>query len=357
MRYLGNKTKLLDRIYNTMEERGITGEVFFDVFSGTASVAKFFKQKGYTVYSSDLLYLSYCLQRAYITNNTEPEFKNLIPCLENSCPLSLLENPIDKVLSYLNNCCPDKEGFIYLNYSVGGTRHLKQPRMYLSDENAAKIDAIRQKIEEWYTAELVTEDEYFILLATLLENVSLFTNVAGVYAAFQKKWDPRAVKPFKLKPIELCIGKKTGQAFNENSIDLLSHVEADVFYLDPPYNERQYAPNYHLLETIVKYDNPEVRGVTGMRNYSEQKSGFCRKETALAELEEFIKKAKCNYLLLSYNNEGIMPQEEILAIMNKYGKTELVEFNYARYKSNSKGESENSKSVKEQLYIVHLMRL
>ena len=77
----------------------------------------------------------------------------------------------------------------------------------------------------------------------------------------------------------------------------------------------------------------------------------------MAELEEFIKKAKCNYLLLSYNNEGIMPQEEILAIMNKYGKTELVEFNYARYKSNSKGESENSKSVKEQLYIVHLMRL
>ena len=357
MRYLGNKTKLLERIYDAMEQRGIIGSTFFDVFSGTASVAKFFKQKGYQVYSSDLLYLSYCLQRAYITNNTEPEFKDLLPKLTDCCPVNLLESPMDKVLAYLNKCLPDREGFIYKNYSVGGTKELKQPRMYLSDENAAKIDAIRQVIEEWYRNKNITEDEYFVLLACLLENVSLFTNVAGVYAAFQKKWDPRAIKPFVLKPIELCIGKKAGKAFNANSLELLSDIQADVFYLDPPYNERQYAPNYHLLETIVKYDNPELRGVTGMRDYKSQKSGFCSKESALAELESFAKNAKCNYLLLSYNNEGIMPQEDILNILNKYGETELVEFNYARYKSNSKGDSADNKKVREQLYIVKLMRL
>lgn len=357
MRYLGNKTKLLERIYDAMSQRGITGSTFFDVFSGTASVAKFFKQKGYEVFSSDLLYLSYCMQRAYLTNNKEPEFKKLLPILTDCCPVNLLESPMDKVLAYLNKCLPDREGFIYKNYSVGGTKDLKQPRMYLSDENAAKIDAIRQTIEEWYKNDNLTEDEYYVLLACLLENVSLFTNVAGVYAAFQKKWDPRAVKPFVLKPIELCIGNKAGKAFNKNSSDLLSDIEADIFYLDPPYNERQYAPNYHLLETIVKYDNPEVRGVTGMRDYKDQKSGFCSKESALAELENFAKNAKCNYLLLSYNNEGIMPQEDIINILKKYGETELVEFSYARYKSNSKGESADNKKVKEQLYIVKLLRL
>lgn len=357
MRYIGNKTKLLERIYNAIEKRGISGNSFFDVFSGTASVAKFFKQKGYEVFSSDLLFMSYCLQRAYITNNTEPKFKKLLPTLDSCCPQSLLDTPMDKVLCFINNCVPDKQGFIYKNYSVGGTQHLKQPRMYLSDENAAKIDSIRQTIEQWHTKDLITEDEYYVLLACLLENVSLFTNVAGVYAAFQKKWDPRAIKPFVIKPIELCIGKKAGKAFNANSRDLLSVIEADIFYLDPPYNERQYAPNYHLLETIVKYDNPEVHGVTGMRDYSEQKSGFCRKGTALAELEEIVKNAKCNYLLLSYNNEGIMPQEDILNIMNKYGQTELVEFKYARYKSNSKGSAANTTAVKEQLYIVKLLRL
>ena len=340
-----------------MKEHGIAGGSFFDFFSGTASVAKFFKQNGYDVFSSDLLFMSYCLQRAYITNNMEPEFKALLPKLNNCCSQSLLESPLDKVLCFLNNCVEKKHGFIYKNYSVAGTKHLKQPRMYLSDENAAKIDAVRQTIEDWYTSNLVTEDEYYVLLACLLESVSLFTNVAGVYAAFQKKWDPRAIKPFVIKPIELCIGKKTGKAYNTNSSELLATVKADIFYLDPPYNERQYAPNYHLLETIAKYDNPELRGVTGMRDYSNQKSAFCRKETALAELEEILKNAKCNYLLLSYNNEGIMPQEDILNMMNKYGKTTLVEFNYARYKSNSNGEADNKKAVKEQLYIVDLLKL
>ena len=357
MRYIGNKTKLLDRIYNAMKEHGVNGESFFDFFSGTASVAKFFKQNGYEVYSSDLLFMSYCLQRAYITNNIEPEFIKLLPRLSDCCRINLLETPLDKVLHFLNECVPEKQGFIYKNYSVAGTKHLKQPRMYLSDNNAAKIDAIRQTIESWHVENLITEDEYYVLLACLLESVSLFTNVAGVYAAFQKKWDPRAIKPFVIKPIELCVGKKIGKAFNANSSDLLSKVKADIFYLDPPYNERQYAPNYHLLETIVKYDNPELRGVTGMRDYSNQKSAFCRKESALAELEEIIKKAKCNYLLLSYNNEGIMPQEDILNIMKKYGETQLVEFNYARYKSNSKVNTENKTSVKEQLYIVKLLRL
>jgi len=357
MRYIGNKTKLLDRIHNAMKEHGVSGNSFFDMFSGTASVAKYFKQNGYRVYSSDMLFLSYCLQRAYIENNTEPEFKSLLPKLTNSHTNGSQGAPIDKVLNFLNKCVEPQHGFIYNNYCVAGTKDLKQPRMYLSDENAAKLDAVRQTIEIWHSENLISENEYYILLACILENISLFTNVAGVYAAFQKKWDPRAIKPFIIKPIELCVNKKIGKAYYTNSKDLLSQVQADIFYMDPPYNERQYAPNYHLLETIAKYDNPKLHGITGMRDYSKQKSLFCRKNTALKELEEIVKKAKCNYLLLSYNNEGIMPQEDIFAILSKYGKTELVNFKYTRYKSNNKGNPEKTNIVKEQLYIVDLLRL
>jgi adenine-specific DNA-methyltransferase len=134
---------------------------------------------------------------------------------------------------------------------------------------------------------------------------------------------------------------------------LLDQIEADIFYLDPPYNQRQYAPNYHLLETIAKYDNPEIKGVTGLRaNYENQKSKFCNVTTALQELEKIAKLGKYKTLILSYNNEGIIPQNEILSMLSKYGKIELQEFDYLRFKSNNNGESKHKKHIKEQLYIL-----
>ena len=82
---------------------------------------------------------------------------------------------------------------------------------------------------------------------------------------------PRAVKKMILRPVEIVINNKENFTYNTNSTELLDKVEADIFYLDPPYNQRQYAPNYHLLETIAKYDNPTIKGVGGLRNYQNQK--------------------------------------------------------------------------------------
>lgn len=350
MRFIGNKENLLDRIYFVLSRRGITGKTFFDFFSGTTSVARFFKRKGYKVFSSDLLYLSYCLQRAYVTNNAEPKFAKLLPIIGNSNN-NLFESMLDSVLYFLNEMQPVK-GFIYENYSVGGTKDLPRPRMYLSDENAKKIDAIRQKIEEWHIGALLSEDEYFILLACLVESVGFFSNISGVYAAFQKQWDARALKPFIIKPIELVYNKENNRSFHANSMDLIKDIDTDILYLDPPYNERQYAPNYHLLETIAKYDSPQIHGITGMRDYSNQKSSFCNKGSALRELDIIAKTAKYKYLILSYNTEGIMPQKDIKATLGQYGDVEVVEFEYLRFKSNNNGESKTKKHVHEQLYIL-----
>jgi len=353
MRFIGNKENLIDRIYNALLQRNIHGKTFFDFFSGTASVASFFKKKGYKVFSSDLLYFSYCMQRAYITNNAEPKFKKLLPSIK-ILKNKLFASNLDNVLDFLNEIKPVK-GFIYKNYSIGGTANLPQPRMYLSDDNAKKIDAIRIQIENWKIANLLTKDEYFILITCLIESVSFFSNVSGVYAAFQKKWDPRALKPFFIKPISLVFNKEQNYVFNKNSIELIQDIDVDIIYLDPPYNERQYAPNYHLIETIAKYDNPIIRGITGIRDYSNQKSSFCNKVSALLELDNIAKNAKCKYLLLSYNTEGIMPQKNIEAILSKYGKLEVIEFDYLRFKSNNNGESKTKKHIFEQLYILNFL--
>ncbi|MBO4706104.1 MAG: DNA adenine methylase [Spirochaetaceae bacterium] len=351
MRYIGNKENILDRIYLILQENKISGKTFFDFFSGTANVGKFFKGKKYQIFSSDILYLSYCLQKAYIENNEYPKFDKLIDLIPKKEFYNLFETPLETVVSYLNSL-NGLEGFIYNNYTPSGTVNLPRQRMYFIDENGKKIDAIRLKIEEWKHKNLISENEYFILLACLIETIGFYSNVAGVYAAFHKSWDPRALKPLTMRTIQIINNNQKNIVYNDDSMNLLDKIDVDILYLDPPYNERQYAPNYHILETIAKYDEPKLRGVTGMRDYAGQKSRFCNPNTALEDLNTIAKKAKYKNLVLSYNSEGIMPSETIIKTLKQYGSVKLEQFEYTRFKSNNNGLARTKRTVYEQLYIL-----
>lgn len=352
MRYIGNKENIIDQIHRILQGLDVKGESFFDFFSGTTSVARYFKKLGYHVSSCDVMYFSYCLQKAYIENNTEPLFEGLESLLPKEIEGHLFfTSPLERVLSYLNTI-PTIEGFIYKNYTPDGTSELDRPRMYFSSDNGKKIDAIRQQIEEWRIKELLTENEYFILIACLIETISFYANISGVYAAFQKKWDPRAVKPLVLRPIELIDNGKNNTVYHRNSLEIAPQIDVDILYLDPPYNARQYLPNYHLVETIAKYDSPSIKGVTGLRDYEGTKSSFCNAKTALRDLEYVAKNATFKYLVLSYNSEGIMTQDDIFKILSKYGEVYLEEFEYLRFKSNNNGLSKTKKHIFEQVYIL-----
>ncbi|AGT43143.1 DNA adenine methylase [Treponema pedis] len=351
MRYIGNKENILENIYTILQANNVTGETFFDFFAGTTNVGHFFKLKGLQVSSSDILYLSYCLQKAYIENNEEPKFENLIKNLPKQDSESLFQSSLEIVANYLNSL-EGVEGFIYKNYTPSGTKELPQPRMYFIDENGKKIDAIRQQIENWKNKNLISENEYFILLACLIETIGFYSNIAGVYAAFHKHWDFRALRPLELRTIQFVNNGKENIVYNDDSMNLLDKIDVDILYLDPPYNERQYAPNYHILETIAKYDEPKLRGVTGMRDYSSQKSRFCNPTTALEDLDKIVKEAKYKFLVLSYNSEGIMPSEKIIKTLSRYGNVKLEQFEYARFKSNNNGLARTKKTVFEQLYIL-----
>lgn len=355
MRYIGNKENIVEKIYSILISNGASGETFFDFFSGTANVGKFFKTKNYQIFSSDILYLSYCLQKAYIENNSEPKFSVLLKTLPQNISSDLFSNPLEAVVVYLNSI-PQVEGFIYKNYTPGGTKNLENPRMYFIDENGKKIDAIRIQIEKWKSENLITEGEYYILLACLIETVGFYSNVAGVYAAFHKSWDPRALKPLRLRTIHFINNNKKNYVYNTDSMELLDKIDVDILYLDPPYNERQYAPNYHILETIARYDDPKLRGVTGMRDYSAQKSRFCNPKTALEDLNKVAGKANYKFLVLSYNSEGIMPSTEIIKTLQQYGNVKLEQFEHARFKSNSNGLASTKKMVFEQLYILEKLK-
>lgn len=352
MRFIGCKENLLDFIESFIKNKDIKGGVFCDLFSGTGSVAKHFKKLGYQIISSDLLFFSYVLQKTYIEQNKYPRFTKLIKHLNiNPAEESLFASESQnakEIVWHLNNLEPI-EGFIYNNYSPEGTQGQTYIRKYFTGENAKKIDAIREKISEWKKRDLLNESEYYYLLCALIEAVPFVANISGTYAAFLKGWDKRALKKITLEAPEIIKSDKTHKVFNVNGLEVLSQVKGvDILYLDPPYNERQYAPNYHILETIAKWDNPNIKGVTGMRAYDEQKSEFCNSRTGIRALGNIIQKRNYKHIILSYNDEGIMPEKVILQLFSKAGKHEVVEQNYQRYKSHSNGKQKNG--VREKLY-------
>lgn len=352
MRFIGCKEDLLDYIEFFIKERDIKGEAFCDLFSGTASVGKHFKKLGYRIISTDLLYFSYVLQKVYIEQNQYPKFKKLLKHLKiKPIQETLFEYEAQNakaVISYLNGI-EGVEGYIYNNYSPEGTKDQQYIRKYFTGTNGKRIDAIREKIEDWKRKGLVTDQGYFYLLCSLIEAVPFVSNISGTYGAFLKDWDKRAFKILTLEAPVIIESKASHKVFNTHSSNLLERAGGiDILYLDPPYNERQYAGNYHILETIAKWDYPQISGVTGMRAYAGQKSEFCNAITGLKALEEILEKGNFRHLLLSYNSEGIMPEKEIINLLEKYGKVEIEEQSYQRYKSHSKGESKSK--VTEKIY-------
>lgn len=341
MRYIGGKSLLLDRINSAVRENINPVGSVIDIFSGSAVVGENFKRQGIRVVSNDFLFFSYAIARGTIGLNSRPSFGKL---------RSLgIKDPI----AYLNGLTKEEAGidlsrcFIYQNYSPND----RCDRMYFQNKNAVKIDLIRQTIEIWRREGLIDENGYFYLLAALLHAVPYVSNIAGIYAAYLKFWDVRTYNDLTLtKPVIFSNGKRN-QCCNEDYKKLLRR-RCDLLYADPPYNSREYLPNYHVLETIARYDSPTVSGVTGMRPYEEQKSEFCRKNTVYGAFKQLIRDCGSRYLLISYNNEGLLPTEELAALCQKYcvnGSFRLYEYDYRRYKNKIPNETEG---LKEQLYFL-----
>lgn len=323
MRYIGSKVQLLEEIEKIINKNTTKAQSFCDIFSGTSVVARHFK-KDYEIISNDLLHFSYVLQRATIENEKYPEFKNLKEVI-NVDPFDYFDN-IDVTHDILL-----AKPFIYENYSPNKTSE----RQYFSNENALRIDFIRQTIEDWYNKKLLEDNEYYYLLAGLVEAVPFVSNIAGTYGAYLKHWDKRSQKKLELVKLDTIENNKNNKSYNIDSNKLIEEIEGDILYIDPPYNSRQYAPNYHVLETISKYDSPEIYGKTGMRPYQDIKSDYCLKGKVLDTFSKLIKNAKFEHIILSYSNEGIMTTDDVESVLKEYGIPEtykLTKIPYRRYK-------------------------
>ena len=333
MRFIGSKINLLKNI-DTVISENTTGKetIFCDIFSGTGVVARYFKPR-YEVHSNDALHFSYVIQKATVENNTKPSFSKL-KNIGIADPFKFLEETEIRILNY-----NDDNYFITKNY----TPHDDCERMYLSNKNAARIDFIRKTIEAWRKERLLAESEYYYLLAGLLEGVPSVSNITGTYGAYLKHWDKRTFKDLEMVRLDVIDNHKTNKSYNKDANKLIEELSGEILYLDPPYNSRQYAPNYHLLETISKYDYPEIHGVTGMRPYDDLKSPFCMKSEVADAFEDLISKAKFNNIVMSYSTDGLMSSDEIEGILKRHGIEEtykMYSIPYRQYMSKKTKQTE-----------------
>ncbi len=328
MNYIGSKYKLSKFIKSEIEK--VVGQmkdkVFCDLFAGTGAIGRSFKTESKKIIANDIEYYSYVLNQNYIGNHEEIEWRGFVDELDN------LEGV---------------EGFIYKNYCLGSGSE----RQYFSDENGKKIDAVRQKIYEWKNAERINKNQYYFLLTSLLENADAVANTASVYGAYLKHLKKSAQKTLTLKPAFFDLNEAAHEVFNEDANSLIKKIEGDVLYLDPPYNARQYGSNYHLLNTIAKYDNFTPNGKTGLRSY--ERSLYCQKPKVAETFEHLIKNANFKYIFFSYNNEGLMSDTNVREILQKYGNYSLTTTEYQRFKAD-KTENRNHKA-NETIEFLHIL--
>ena len=345
MNYIGSKLSLLDFIEQAIDEvtAGNYSSVC-DLFAGTGAVGKHFKKKGKKIVANDIQTYSYILNRHYIGNHKPLFFNNL---KQEISGLDKSEDKLSAVCDYLTRL-PGQNGFIFTNYCMGGG----QGRQYFSDENGKKCDAIRSKIEDWHKAGKINEDEYYCLLCSLLESIDKVANTTSVYGAFLKSLKKTAKKPLRLIPAELILNKQDHLVFNDDANKIASKQYVDVLYLDPPYNHRQYATNYHLLETIARYDNPKIHGKTGLREYKTQKSLYCSRSHAKKAFADLIANAKAKYIFLSYNNEGLLSPEDIKEIMGSRGEYGFFTKDYHRFKADAGRDYSTDKTVEYLHYVI-----
>ena len=305
-RYIGSKTKLLDWIFSEIKNN-VQGESFLDIFSGTGSVAERALNFYNKVIVNDILSSNKIIYEAFWGNekinfSIINEYKNVFIALTNI----------------------EKDNYFSKNY--GGK--------YFGVNDAKKIGYIRDIIEKDYKAKVLNKREFSILLASLIYSMDRIANTVGHYEAYRKIniTDDR----FKFELIELNnYQNKEIEIFQEDANSLAQKIYADIVFLDPPYNSRQYSRFYHVLENLVDWDKPELYGVA-LKPKPKNMSEYCRNGAAKV-FDNLISNLKCKYIVVTYNNtynskssssQNKIKLEDIEKSLKKRGVTKIFDSNY-----------------------------
>lgn len=308
VKYLGSKRLLVPEIVRAID--GALGGrcgVVMDLFSGTSRVGHALKRAGHRVLANDHNAYAHTLAACYIAADREDVLADTARLVEEFNALA-------------QGAC--EPGWLTRTYS--------ERSRYFHPRNGARIEAVREAIAR---KGLAPELEA-VLLVSLMEAADRVDSTTGVQMAYLKSWAPRALNDLELRVPDVlpraAAGK--GEATRLDALEAAARSEADVAYLDPPYNQHSYLGNYHLWETLVRWDRPEVYGVACKReDCRERKSEFNSKAGCLDAMRRLVQRARAGVLVVSLNDEGYITRSEMGAMLEARGPVRVIEIDHPRY--------------------------
>ncbi len=350
-RYIGSKEKLANSIIDIILQEVPTAKTIIDLMAGTGNMSLALRKHGFRVVASDVMTYSYHHLSVNLLTNRPPYFNGLVGVIPSLIPNSA--GNYGKVLSFLNETKGIK-GYFYNEFSPDGMpNNSSKPRMYYTPENAKKIDAIRNIISEWNRNGYLTQIEHSLLLHNLIIDSNDIANIAGTYGHYLSHFVQRSYTPLELK--EWCFDSESSISGHEirrgYAEDLACQLTGDVCYIDPPYIKRQYAANYHILETLAREDFPDAIGESGLRPWRDQYSNFCSKVKIRESFSKIIKDVNANHIFVSYSEDGLLSLDQLIEFLSKFGAVSIHTIEYKRFKSNN---SKKSPNITE--YLIYLRK-
>lgn len=353
-RYIGSKDKLSDIIISEIKTINKRAEHIIDLMAGTGLFSLALRENNFQVSAVDMMTYSFHHLNVHLFLPQTPEFIN-IEKIKGIETFIVNGSNYDTILNYLNYLEPIK-GFFYKEYSPEGIpSNTKKPRKYFTAQNASKIDAIRKEIKRLRKNNFISELEHSLLLHDLIMAVNDIANIAGTYGHYLSKFVKRAESPILLYASNFSDkGKINGhKVIKGYAEDVAKNLTGDICYIDPPYMKRQYAANYHILETLAREDDPEAIGDSGLRPWRDQYSNFCSKVKIRSSFDKIISEIDCNDFLISYSEDGLIPINDLIAFLSNYGTVVKKDIKYKRFKSRSDVIKQES-TLNE--FLIHLHR-
>lgn len=333
IKYLGSKRALLDEITCLMSLFPELSSVT-DLFSGTSRCGHAFKKLGRQVFSNDHNTYAHTLAQCYVAADRE-----------------LIEKDAIRLIDELN-ALPGSPGYF--------TETFCREARFFQPFNGERVDAIRNELDR----RSLSPELRAVLLTSLMEAADRVDSTCGIQMAYVKQWAKRSFNPLKMRMPNVLPSVSAGPcyAFQLEALEAARQITSDIAYLDPPYNQHSYLSNYHIWETLIRWDQPEAYGVARKRvDCRERKSLFNTKRGCHEALKDVIREVQAKLLVVSFNNEGFIDRPTMEALLSTRGEVLVWEHAFRRYIGsqigihNPKGERVGGVSHtqnKEYLYVV-----
>jgi adenine-specific DNA-methyltransferase len=302
IKYIGSKRRLVQTIAALASGCGATTAA--DLFTGTTRVAQELKRQGAFVTAVDTATYSEVLAQCYVSTDAT----------------AVDHEELEDAIATLNTV-PGRRGYF--------TKVFCERSRYLRPENGERVDAIRDAIEDRYR----TSRLYPVLLTSLLEAADRVDSTTGLQMAYLKQWAPRSFHPLSLRVPELLAGP--GRSIRADARQAAASIgPVDFAYLDPPYNQHRYFTNYHVWETLIRWDAPDHYGVACKRADSRSaatRSDFNSKPTMPVALADVVGRIEATVVVVSCNDESWLGRDDLVRMCARRGHVELLEFDSKRY--------------------------